>query len=70
MLLPAITYSNPFREIRLTRDKKIYAERTRRLAPTPVPQTFLSSPDLAGALAAWEVSEYFEKIPHGLADYY
>jgi len=69
-LLPAITYLNPFREIRLTRNKKIFVERTRRLAPTPVPQEFLSPGGFAGALATWEISESFEGIPHGLADYY
>lgn len=70
ILLPAITYLNSFREIRLATGKKIFVERARRLAPTPVPQNFLSTPDLAGALAVWEISENFEKISHGLTDYY
>ncbi|MEZ4525288.1 MAG: radical SAM protein [Desulfobacterales bacterium] len=75
-ILPSVSYHNPFAEISLTRNKKVFVEKMRVQEPVRIsPEILLalrekSCPEQEPARSAWEQIRAFEAVPSGLQEYF
>lgn len=75
-ILPSVSYRNPFVEMPLTRNKKVFVEKMRALEPVKISPEILMEFNAGNELSqepnrsAWEQIQTFETIPSGLQEYF
>lgn len=75
-IMPSVSYRNPFAEIPLTRNKKVFVEKMRVQEPVRIfPEILMAlkgknDPAQEPARSAWERIRIFEAIPSGLQEYF
>ncbi len=75
-ILPSVSYQNPFAEISLTRNKKVFVEKMRVQEPVKISPEILMNlkgenvPAQEPDRSIWEQIQAFEEIPWGLQEYF
>ena len=72
-ILPSVSYRNPFAEISLTRNKKVFVEKMRMQEPVKISPEILmmfKGEKISAQGGVWDQIRAFEEIPRGLQEYF